>query len=62
MTPVGEALRSAERDGLLTTSVAQILPSLVHMHHNRMVGPGQPSEPHLLELLLRTERGLTLSG
>ena len=32
------------------------------MHHNRMVGPGQPSEPHLLELLLRTERGLTLSG
>lgn len=58
----GATLRRAESEGLLTSSVAKILPSLVHMHHNRMVGLGQPSEPHLLELLVRTERGLLQSG
>jgi hypothetical protein len=32
------------------------------MHHNRLVGPGVPPlEPHLLHLLLRTERGLSMS-
>ena len=62
VTPYGLALAAAERTGDLDGSVAGILPSLVHMHHNRMVGPGHPSEPHLIQLLLRTERGLLLSG
>ncbi len=62
VSPSGVALAEAERTGDLDGTVAEILPSLVHMHHNRMVGPGQPSEPHLIQLLLRTERGLLLSG
>ncbi len=62
VAPAGAALAQAERAGDLDGSVADLLPSLVHMHHNRMVGPGQPTEPHLVQLLLRTERGLLLSG
>jgi len=53
-----ELARAARLDG----TVDELLPSLVHMHHNRMVGPGQPSEPHLIQLALRTERGMLLSG
>ncbi len=62
VAPTAVALRAAAAKDALELSMAELLPSLVHMHHNRMVGPGHPSEPHLLELLLRTERGLLLSG
>lgn len=62
LAPLGEALRAAERSGSLAGGVADLWPSLVHMHHNRLVGPGlPPPEPHLLHLLLRTERGLRLT-
>ncbi|MFT4216247.1 MAG: lantibiotic dehydratase [Micropruina sp.] len=62
LLPVGATLREAERAGELDGTMAVLLPSLVHMHHNRMVGPGQPSEAHLVQLLLRTERGLLMSS
>lgn len=62
LAPLGEALRTAETSGSLTGGVAALWPSLAHMHHNRLVGPAvSPPEPHLLHLLLRTERGLSLS-
>ncbi len=62
LLPVGVALAELERSGELDGTVGTLLPSLVHMHHNRMVGPGQPTEPHLIQLLVRTERGLLMSG
>lgn len=62
LAPLGEALRSAEASGSLDGTLADLWPSLVHMHHNRLVGPAlPPPEPHLLHLLLRTERGLSVT-
>lgn len=63
LVPWGEALRDAEGSGSLSSPLADLWPSLVHMHHNRLVGPNlPPAEPHLLHLLLRTERGLSVSS
>lgn len=62
LLPAGVALADLERSGELDGTVGTLLPSLVHMHHNRMVGPGQPTEMHLIQLLVRTERGLLMSG
>jgi thiopeptide-type bacteriocin biosynthesis protein len=62
LAPLGEALRKAELSGSLDGPLADLWSSLVHMHHNRLVGAGiPPVEPHLLHLLLRTERGLSVS-
>jgi thiopeptide-type bacteriocin biosynthesis protein len=56
---VAAQLSEAEDSGLLTLPVDDILPSLLHMHHNRLIGPvGAPSEAHLSDLLLRIEVGL----
>lgn len=61
LRPVAEGLRALEQRGELR--VDDLWPSLLHMHHNRLVGPGgPPGEPRLHHLLLRTERGLRLSG
>ncbi|MFP5417170.1 MAG: thiopeptide-type bacteriocin biosynthesis protein, partial [Actinomycetes bacterium] len=62
VAPWGDALREAEAAGRLDGSVTDLWPSLAHMHHNRLVGPGgSPNEAHLMHLLLRTEKGLSLT-
>jgi len=63
LAPLGDALRGAEASGSLEGTLDDLWPSLVHMHHNRLVGPVlPPSEAHLLHLLLRTERGLSVTS
>lgn len=62
LEPLGNELRKAEASGSLEGPLEDLWPSLVHMHHNRLVGPVQaPAEPHMLHLLLRTERGLSVT-
>lgn len=42
----------------LTKPLGGIHPSLLHMHCNRLLGAEQPTEQHVLGLLLRTREGL----
>lgn len=57
--PCAHAYIEAQATGSMHGTMDDLCLSLVHMHHNRLVGPSSaPAELHGIELLLRTEQGL----
>ena len=58
--PIGARLKAAERDGLLSCTVSQIVTSLVHMHANRLLRSAHRAHEamiyHFLERLYDSER------
>jgi thiopeptide-type bacteriocin biosynthesis protein len=58
LAPVISRLRSLEDSGTLTKSVDAMCATLMHMHCNRLLGPGPPTEPGVIGLLTRTLESL----
>jgi thiopeptide-type bacteriocin biosynthesis protein len=59
LAPLGDQLRALERDGTLTKPLDRIYESYIHLHCNRLLGAGPPTEQRVLGLLLRTREGLS---
>jgi thiopeptide-type bacteriocin biosynthesis protein len=58
LAPLAERLNALELSGELTKPLDGILDSYVHMHCNRLLDAGGPTDRHVLGLLLRTREGL----
>jgi thiopeptide-type bacteriocin biosynthesis protein len=54
-------LTEIEANGRLVTSRDALWSSYVHLHCNRLLGGRAPSEGHLLQLLQRTRKGLSVA-
>lgn len=58
LAPLARHLHALERDGRLTKAVDRVCESYVHLHCNRLLGVGPPTEQRVLGLALRTAAGL----
>jgi lantibiotic biosynthesis protein len=58
LAPLAERLAALEAAGRLDSPLALLCRSYVHLHFNRLLGNGPPSEGLLLGLLLRAREGL----
>lgn len=58
LAPVAARLRELDEADQLETSLERLCQSYVHLHCNRLLGAGPPTEQHVLGLLLRTREGL----
>jgi thiopeptide-type bacteriocin biosynthesis protein len=56
--PVAERLGELGEGDQLDSTLEQLCQSYVHLHCNRLLGAGPPTEQHVLGLLLRTREGL----
>ncbi len=61
LAPLAERLNALELSGHLTKPLDAIVYSYVHMHFNRLLEAGSPTDGHLIGLLLRTREGLARS-
>ena len=58
LTTIASRLRELDALDELESPLERLCESYVHLHCNRLLGPGSPSEQHVLGLLLRTLEGL----
>ena len=58
LAPIRERLRELDRQGQLESSLERLCQSYVHLHCNRLLGGGPPTEQQVLGLLLRTRESL----
>ncbi|HWC27363.1 MAG TPA: thiopeptide-type bacteriocin biosynthesis protein, partial [Solirubrobacteraceae bacterium] len=58
IVPIGARLRELADGGELESSLERLCQSYVHLHCNRLLGAGPPTEQHVLGLLLRTRESL----
>ncbi len=58
LEPMASRFSELEAAGELVAPLQRVRASLVHMHHNRLVGLAAPAEQDVLGLLLRTRDGL----
>jgi thiopeptide-type bacteriocin biosynthesis protein len=58
LAPVASRLRELAGTDELETPLERLCESFVHLHSNRLLGAGPPTEQHVLGLLLRTREGL----
>jgi len=58
LAAIAARLRELDDGKQLESSLERLCQSYVHLHCNRLLGGGPPSEQHVLGLLLRTREGL----
>jgi thiopeptide-type bacteriocin biosynthesis protein len=58
LAPVAARLRELDGTDRLDAPLERLCESYVHLHSNRLLGAGPPTEQHVLGLLLRTREGL----
>ena len=56
---IGRQLSMGHQSGRITKSLRELIPSLVHMHCNRLLGSSAKAEDNLIILLYRTSQRIT---